>query len=163
MSPVSPELGSGPEHLFLAKKVGVWDMECEYFISQTDEPVRAKGVDIVRALGPYWVLAEAKFELPGLTIEGQATTGYDPVAKRYRSTWIDSATPFLYTFEGSYQQERDLLELEGLNLDPQSGRPARYRSRELFGTPNDRLFELLVESSPGMETPILRYQYTRRE
>ena len=52
--------------------------------------------------------------------------------------------------------------MEGMNIDPQSQREVRYRSREIFGTPDDRVFDLLVESTPGMETPLLRYTYTRR-
>jgi len=159
--------GPGPEHRFLERKIGTWEIEAEYFLGADAEPMLARGIDRVRALGPYWVLAESEFELPGMRIIGQAATGYDPVSRRYRSTWIDSVTPFLYSFDGSYDPERGVLELTGVNRDPQSHRDVRYRSEEIFGTEDDRVFELRVESSPesgnpGLEIPILRYQYTRR-
>jgi hypothetical protein len=163
MASGTPIPAPGPEHDLLARKVGSWDVDCEYFFAASPEPMRARGVDVVRALGPYWVIAEARIELPGFTIVGQATSGFDPVSRRFRSTWIDSATPYLYTFEGAPPRGRNLLEMEGINRDPQSGREVRYRSREIFGGPDDRIFELIVESSPGLDTPLLRYQYTRRK
>lgn len=153
----------GAEHAYLMRKVGTWDVECEYFFDPSADPIRAKGVDTVRALGSYWVVAEAEFTLPMLTIQGQAVSGFDPVAKIFRSTWVDSATPYLYSFEGLYDTERELLELVGFGVDPQSRREVRYRSKEMYGSPDDRIFELLVEATPGMETQVLRYQYTRRK
>jgi len=163
MASASPIPLPGPEHELLTRKLGTWELDCEYFFGASPEPMRARGVDVVRALGPYWVVAEAEIELPGFCIVGQATTGFDPVARRFRSTWIDSATPYLYSFEGVFDHDRELLEMTGLNRDPQSGREVRYRSKEIFGGPDDRIFELLVESSPGLETPLLRYQYSRRK
>lgn len=160
---MSEQYPPGPEHSFLRRKVGTWDVSCEYFFDPSREPVRAEGVDIVEAVGDYWIVARGSFELPGLTVVGQALTGYDPVEQRFVGTWFDSATPFLYSFEGLFDTERDLLEMTGMNIDPQTGRPVHYRSKELFGAPDARLFELLVESTPGMETQILRYEYTRRD
>jgi len=159
---MSANFAPGPEHEFIRRKVGVWDIACEYFFDPSAEPLRAEGEDVVEALGEFWVVARAKFELPGLTLHGQAATGFDPVEGVYRSTWIDSATPFLYTFEGEFDAERGLLEMTGINIDPQRNQAVQYRSKELFGAPDARIFELLVELTPGMETQVLRYEYTRR-
>ena len=153
----------GPEHAFLAKKVGVWDIECEYFFDPSSDPMRATGVDTVEALGPYWIVARSQFDLPGITLNGIAATGFDPVVKMFKGTWFDSATPFLYNFEGMYDAERDLLEMTGENIDPSTGELVPYRSKELYGGPDARIFELLVETQPGLETQILRYEYTRRK
>lgn len=152
----------GPEHEFLQKRVGVWDIQCEYFFDPSDDPMRGSGVDTIESLGAYWSVGNSKFELPGTQLIGRSSIGYDPVIKMFRSTWFDSATPFLYVFEGMYDEERRLLEMTGENIDPATGELVMYRSKELYGGPNDRIFELLVESSPGLETQILRYEYTRR-
>ncbi len=160
---MSHSFSKGPEHAFLVEKVGVWDIQCEYFFDPTADPMRATGVETIESLGPFWSLANSTFELPGgITLRGQCSTGFDPVIKMFRSTWIDTATPFLYLFEGLYDGESRLLELSGDNIDPQTGELVPYRSKELFGGPDDRIFELLVEASPGLETQILRYEYTRR-
>ena len=160
---MSQSFEPGPEHEFLAKKVGVWDIECEYFFDPSSEPMRATGVDTVEAMGPYWIIARSEFDLPGLKLSGVACTGFDPTVRMYRGTWFDSATPYLYNFEGMVDPEKRLLEMTGENIDPSSGELVMYRSKELYGGPDDRIFELLVEGSPGMETQILRYEYTRRK
>ncbi len=153
----------GPEHEFLAKRTGIWDIECEYFFDPSSDPMRGSGVDTIESLGSYWSVARSKFDLPGIQLTGCASIGFDPVIKMYRSTWFDTATPFLYVFEGMYDDERRVLEMTGENVDPATGDLVQYRSKELYGGPDDRIFELLVESSPGLETQILRYVYTRRK
>ncbi|MHC4934981.1 MAG: DUF1579 family protein [Planctomycetota bacterium] len=159
MHPYAPS----PEHEFLQRKVGVWDIECEYFFDPTSDPMKAAGVDTVEAIGLYWVQARSEFELPGeVILRGVALTGFDPVVRMYQGTWVDSATPFLYTFEGNYDAERDLLELTGENIDPATGELVTYRSKEYYGGADARIFELMVEAEPGLETQILRYEYTRR-
>ena len=151
----------GPEHQFLLKKVGEWEVDCSYFMSG-DDAVEAKGADRVEAVGGYWTVGHFEVELYGKQISGRAVTGYDPEKMAYIGSWHDSATPFFYYFEGQYDEIEKTLRMEGDNTDPMTGNLVTYRSVEEFVDDDTRRFTLSVETTPGVETPILRYEYRRK-
>jgi len=152
----------GAEHERLLRKVGVWDVDCYYHMSP-EEPVRAQGVERVEAVGGYWTIGRFEVELHGRRIEGRSVTGYDPVKLGFIGSWFDSATPFFYYFEGQFDDENGVLTMEGDNTDPMSGNLVLYRSEEEFVDEDHRVLSLFVESPPGNETQILRYEFTRRK
>ena len=61
-----------PHHLWLQRRVGVWDVECEYCMEPTAEPIRVYGTDTVEAVGPFWTVGNFEVELPGFPLTGRA-------------------------------------------------------------------------------------------
>ena len=146
----------------LQSRVGVWDVECAYHMG-ADEPMHVSAVETVEALGPFWTVSLFECELPGgIPLVGRASVGFDTNREKFHSTWIDSATPYLYTFDGEYDREARALRLEGMNTDPASGNRIKYKGIEAFGHADHRTFELLIEPRPGIQQQLLRYEYTRR-
>ncbi|MCA8956772.1 MAG: DUF1579 family protein [Planctomycetes bacterium] len=146
-------------HQRLHDKVGVWDVDCRYFMDPGGDPIAAAGTDEVEALGAFWTTARFRCQVMGNTISGLATTGYDPVRGKYIGTWQDSATPYFYYFEGDMDEDGALV-MVGENVDPMSGQLATYRSVERCDG-DTRSLELFIEVAPGREVQILEYRYKR--
>ena len=149
-----------PEHEKLQSKIGVWDVDCFYSMN-LPEPVQAKGRETIEALGAFWTVGRFEVELHGSSILGRSTLGWDPHKLAYIGTWMDSATPFFYYFEGHFDEAGTVLKLEGDNTDPISKNLVLYRSEEEYSDNDHRVLSLFVESKPGFETQLLRYEYTR--
>jgi len=135
-------------------------VEGRYFFTAGDDGVEATGTEVVEMLGPYWRRGSLEVELPGSTVQGMTVTGFDPRRQVFLSTWIDSSNPYLYAYEGSYDEEESTLHLIGLNVDPGTGKKTSYQSIERFAFPDRRALELFVGTGDDAFR-ILQYRYER--
>lgn len=152
---------SSPQHELLLRKVGEWEVECAYFVSPDEEPLRVTGKDRVEAIGEYWTEGHFEVNISGLEVKGRAITGYDPERNCFLGTWCDSSNPYLYLFEGQLHDDGVTLEMEGDNIDPHSRQLVKYRSVEVLGD-DERKLSLFLEAKPNQEIQILEYTYRRR-
>ncbi len=151
-----------PEHEWLHHQVGDWNVKCSYFMGSPDSPIEVDGKETVVALGDFWVVATFEADMLGTPMCGHASTGYDPVKKKFVGTWKDTSTPFLYTFEGLLEDTGDAktLRMSGENFDPVRECPATYVSHIKYFSDDERVLNLGVEGDGGVY-PILEYYYTR--
>lgn len=157
-----PPFEATPEHEFLARQVGKWDVQCSYSMGPDIEPMEVSGVETAEMLGPFWLVTRLDVDLLGSPMCGQAATGYDPVRKLFVGSWKDSSNPFLYSFEGFLDKEHKTLRLSGENYDPMRGVRAIYRSVIDYISDRERKLSLSVELADGDVNPILEYHYTRK-
>lgn len=150
-----------PEHEWLTRHVGQWEVECSYFTIPGDDPLEVSGEETTEMLGPFWVVGRFEADMMGTPVIGQAVTGFDPVKKLFTGTWKDNYTPFHYTFAGTLSDDKKLLKLEGENYDPTRGKSSLYRSRSEYPSDSKRITKLSVEVD-GVEVPILEYRYRRK-
>jgi Protein of unknown function (DUF1579) len=151
--------GPTEQHEALLEKVGEWNVRCKYFMNPAEPPIEADGTDRVEAIGPFWTKGQFHCDVMGNVITGLATTGFDPKKGKYVSTWQDSSNPFFYYFEGTINDDDELV-MEGDNIDPMSGNLVKYRSVEKLGK-DTRKLELFIEYSEDSVIKILEYDYTR--
>ena len=150
-----------PEHQWLSRNVGEWDVQCAYNTSPGDDPLEVEGHELTEMLGPFWVVGRFEADMLGTPIIGQAVTGYDPVKKLFVGTWKDSYTPFHYTFEGKLSEDENTLMLAGDNYDPMRRCMSTYRSCTEYLGDSVRILTLSVEVD-GTEISILKYRYKRK-
>ncbi len=149
-------------HEWLAQSVGTWDVQGLYYFGPGQDPVDASGTEVVEMMGPFWQRGLLEIELFDSKIEGVTYIGFDPLRQVFVSTWIDTANPYLYRYEGSYDEATRLLSLSGLNTDPSSGKPAQYRSLAGYDLPHERSLSLSIEVPGRDESEILSYEFKRR-
>ncbi len=148
-------------HEWLAQGIGTWKVKGLYYIGPGQDPLDAEGTETVEMTGPFWQRGNLRIELFDSVIEGVTYLGFDPMRQVFVSTWIDSANPYLYHYEGSYDEQTRLLSLTGRNTDPTSGKQATYRSLAGYDLPNERSLSLSIEIPGSDETEILSYEYTK--
>ena len=153
--------GGFSAHEWLAEAVGTWQVRGKYYVNPGEEPFEALGTETIEMLGPYWQRGTLTIEVFGSVVQGVTHLGFDPTRQVFLSTWIDSANPFLYRYEGTYDAEVRLLSMAGVNIDPNTGKPATYRSIASYDLPKERSMSLSLGLSDGEELEVLSYEYER--
>lgn len=154
-------IGASAAHSELRRKEGSWSVQCTYFMGGDADPIEVPGTEEGHMLGDLWCNSRFEADMLGTPLRGNASIGFDPVKGKYVGTWKDSATPFLYTFEGEFDAESTVLEMLGENFDPVRGKPAIYRSRLEFVSKNEHILDLTIDVPEGLPIKVLRYHYTR--
>ena len=155
-------LKASPAHAELQRKAGDWTVRCTYFMGGEADPIEVDGVEHGQMLGELWCNSRFEADMLGSPLRGNGSIGFDPVKEKYVGTWKDSATPFLYTFEGDFDADANVLEMSGVNFDPVRRCPATYRSRLEFTSADQHVLELSIDVPDGAPIRVLRYEYTRK-
>ena len=155
-------IGPAPEHAEIRRKVGEWNVRCTYFMGGVGDPIEVDGRERGEMLGELWCNSRFEADMLGSPLSGNASLGFDPVKKRFVGTWKDSATPFLYTFEGGFDAAASLLDMAGTNFDPVRRCPATYRSKVEFLSDDEHILNLSIDVPEGEPIKVLRYHYRRK-
>ncbi len=116
------------EHQWLKKFVGQWTVKHQGQMGPDQPPMEMQGSIESRDLGGFWVINELKSEMPGMSVTGVQTIGYNRQKKKYVGTWVDSMTDFIWHYEGTVDESGMTLtlEAEGPNMMA-AGKTAKFR------------------------------------
>lgn len=89
------------QHRWLARLVGDWTYE------SGEGDARSEGVETVRSLGDFWVVAEGS--MPGGTY--LSNIGFDPSSGRFTGQWIGSMMSHHWVYDGALSSDRRTLHL----------------------------------------------------
>lgn len=132
------------EHEWLKQFVGEWESEAEAAAVPGQPAMKCKGTINSRMLGGFWVVSESKANPMGMQVHAIQTIGYDPLAKKYVGTWVDSMMNHLWKYEGTVDEsgKKLTLEAEGPNFMAQ-GKLGKFRDSYEFKSAD----EIAVTSS----------------
>lgn len=132
-----------PEHGWLHRLVGDWEFEHEATMPD-GTPATGRGIERVRALGPYWVIGEGEGGMPGGgTMCWRVTMGFDTETGRFTGSWVGSMMGNLFVYDGALSEDRTTLTLE--NEGPAFGGPGRARYRDIVTLETDDLRRIASE------------------
>ncbi|NJM98793.1 MAG: DUF1579 domain-containing protein [Phormidesmis sp. RL_2_1] len=117
------------EHQWLQQLVGKWTYETDV-TAEEQHSDKATGIEIVRSLGDFWIIAEAEGGMP--CQEGTATTmmtlGYDLQKQQFVGTWVGSIMTYIWPYEGELNVEQNVLTLNSEGPDMTiEGKTTKYR------------------------------------
>src|SRR5215207_9489606 len=85
------------EHAWLKKLVGDWTYEGECVMGPDQPPSKSGGVETVRMLGDFWMVADGEGEMPGGGAAKMVMTlGFDPGKSRFVGSWYGTMMPVMY-------------------------------------------------------------------
>jgi len=145
------------EHEWLQQFVGNWEYETEIFMDPTKPPMKVKGVEVVRSLGGFWIIAESKGEMMGKPFLGVLTLGFDPQAKKYVGTWTDSLGSYLWKYQGSVDSAGKTLTLETEGPSPMNpSQLSKFRDVTEWKGKDDRVFTSSIQGDDGKWNMMVR-------
>lgn len=151
----------GPEHAKILEGVGTWDVSCKYFMEPGAPPLESKAVDTVTALGGFWTVGRFVGEFMGQPFYGMSSMGYDPMTKKYRTTWIDSISPAIFILDGEFDGSGKVLKTAGKGPDMQGGM-TDYRMESDYRSKNEMVMRMFI-SMGGQDCLMMEHTYRRRK
>ncbi len=146
----------GPEHEALKKCVGEWDALVD------DMGGKTKGTAVYKMdLGGFWLTETFTGDFGGQKFEGRGMTGYDPMKKKYVSTWVDSMDPSLMVMEGGFDKDGKTQTLigEGYGTD---GKLQKMKTVLEF-TDKDTMVFTMYAVADGKDQKMVTITYTRKK
>ncbi len=150
------------EHALLKKDVGVWDADITMFMDPNAEPTKSKGVETDKMLGDFWLMTHFEYDFMGQQVTGHGLIGYDPSKKKYVGTWHESASPYMATMEGTYDEKTNKMTYMMKAKNP-AGVEESYKIVMTHVDDGNRLFEMFAPT-PGSDkmTRMMEIKYKKR-
>lgn len=151
----------GPEHAQLQQLTGTWDAAIKAFMEPGKPSVEFKGVETVTALGAYSVVVDHRSDMMGSYL-GHGVRTFDPVKKKFVSTWSQSMGGGVMVFEGAYDDATKTYTLfaDGPGCD---GKPAKWKGVHAIQDASRNVFTLSVASPDGKDFVCMEITYTKRK
>jgi hypothetical protein len=153
-------------HKDLAQAIGKWDTETRVWVQGPDaEPRSEKGTAEFKWLVEgRWLMQETQGPFMNTPRKGFGITGYDSYKKKYVSSWVDSITTTLITYEGNFDQTGKVMLSFGLLDEPITGehdKCVKYVWR--FLDPDKMVFEVHDLPIGETNTKVFEIVYTRKK
>ena len=111
----------GPEHAMLKKHEGTWDTVMKM------AGMESKGTAVYKMeLGGLWLMSTFEGEIFGSKFTGKGLDSYDPAKKKFVGVWVDSMSTSPLTMEGTYDEGKKTLTMEGMGPG-MDGKPTKYK------------------------------------
>ena len=151
------------EHEWLMQFVGEWEADVEVSMDPAKPPEKAKGMESVRQLGGFWIVADYRGTFMDKPFNGIFTIGYAPEKRRYVGTWIDSLGSHLWTYEGTLDAAGKILTLESEGPCPATpGKLVRFKEQIELKTKDQRVFTSSMLGEDGKWVVGMTINYRRK-
>ncbi len=152
------------EHEWLKQFVGEWDTDMEAIMAPGQPPIKCKGNMSSKAVGGFWVLNELSGEWMGTKTLGYQTIGYDPAAKKYVGTWVDSMTDHLWKYSGTVDSTGKTLTLEADGPSfTQPGKTCKFRDAYEFKSKDHIVATSTMQGDDGKWTTFMTGTLRRKK
>jgi len=128
----------GPEHAFLKKMEGRWDLTMKFGEMQSKGTVTYK-----MELGGLWLTSNLDSDLAGMKFTARGLDTYDAAKKKYVSYFFDSMGTTPMIMEGTYDKDKKTMTLSG-DGPGMDGKPAKWKSVSEFVDDNTHNFSMFV-------------------
>lgn len=112
-------------HEWLAQLAGEWEVQGEGVMAPGQPPVKVKTTESTRLLGGLWAVSEMKATMMGVEMTGVMQVGYDDAKKKYVGTFVCSAGPELWQYEGTVEGNTLTLNTTGPHMV--TGKPTKMK------------------------------------
>lgn len=153
-----------PEHKFLEKLVGDFDLQIKSFAESGKPPQESTGKAKRSMLMEGRFMRESREgKMDGNEFQGIGMVGYDPLIKKFISIWTDTNSSGFYTTEGEFDKEKKTLTYSGIDFDLKTGKKRVARDVLLIESDDSQKFEMFRQLEGGKEEKILEVIYTRKK
>jgi hypothetical protein len=151
----------------LAPLEGTWDYTVALREGPGAEPHMSTGTVTNELVFDHRFLSSRFFGTlyPGgheVLLAGQGLIGYDNTKQVYTSTWADTVTTGMMAGSGKFDEKERVLHETGRFTNPITGVEQGFRSELRFVDANSYRRTVFVLDKSGKESPLMEFEYTRR-
>ena len=154
-------------HKVLESLIGEWDHVVKWWDSPEMEPQVSKGSSKTSwIMGGRFIQQDVEGEAMGQPFQGMGITGYDNVAKKYISTWIDTMSTGMMKGSGQYDAATNTLTEEGIYSCPFKGDDTdkAYKTVITFVDENTYTYEMYSTGPMGGDVfRTMEITYTKKQ
>jgi len=154
----------GAQHKELARSIGHWSGTCTQWMAPGTEPMKSEVTcDMSNFLDGRFVKCEYSGEIPGMgPFHGIGFNGFDNVAQKYVSIWLDNCGTGIMTGEGSQSADGKTLTWNYRYSCPLTKKQQTMRQVERW-TGDDAMTLEAYGNDPksGKEYQVMRIEVTR--
>ncbi|MGP1346527.1 MAG: DUF1579 domain-containing protein [Phycisphaerales bacterium] len=152
------------QHLWLQQFIGEWTYAgaCEM---EPGQVWKFEGTESVRAIGPFWILAEGKGTCPeGKPATMILTVGYNPKNSEFVGSWIGSMMDHLWNYRGWLNDSKTTLTLEAEGACPMASdnKIRKFQDITEFKSKDHRVFMSRMQQDDGSWKELMRAEYRRK-
>lgn len=154
----------GPMHEHLKSGVGMWKGEMMHWMAPGTEPMKTEMTTTITSLmDGRFVQIETKGEMPGMGMfHGMGINGYDNVAQKFQSTWIDNMGSTMMVGTGELSSDKKTLTWEYTYTCPITKKAAKMREVETFTGKDTMKLEMFgADPKSGKEFKMMEGNFTR--
>jgi len=167
--PIPPELAAamefmqpGPEHAWLARKVGAWTAAGKMWSDPDAAPMEFNGTNTYRMiLGGRYLVEELKSEMMGQPFEAMGITAFDRQAKKFQIAWLDTMGTAITEGSGTRSADGKVLTITMRMFDPMAGKEITMRGVETTTSDDSFTYEMFGPAPAGGEMKVMQLVYTR--
>jgi hypothetical protein len=149
-------------HVSLKQFVGVW--ACEIAFDGTGAPTTKSAGTMVNQLtfGGRYITTAFAGDMFGQNFQGTGTWGFNTVANRFESTWIDTMSTGIAFETGNYDAANKTFTMTGNFDDTQTGQKKVQKTTYTFDSNDKYTMNVFEVSSDGAEKKAMTIIATRR-
>jgi hypothetical protein len=155
----------GKQHEFLAKAAGNWAGKSTLWMAPGGEPARS---DVTMTITPvmdgHYVRTDFAGDMPGMgPYRGMGINGFDNVAQKFVSTWIDNQNTGIMTGTGELSADGKTLSWNYTYNCPINKRPAVMREIDTVTGPTTRTLEMWgTDPKSGKDYKMMFIELTKK-
>ena len=162
---ISAQTRPSVERDLIINEIGVWNATSKFWMTPEAEPMESKGVETNTMLGQFWIVSQFKSDLGGIAFEGRGQFGFDPTAKKFVGTWIDTESPYLSVMEGTLDNATKTLTMLSKGRDAQTGEESLSKMVTTYSDDDHKTFQMFgpVKGKEGKWWKMMEIKYTRQK
>ena len=152
----------GKTHEMLAKSNGTWKTKLTMWMMPGAEPVENEGMSTNEMiLGGRYQKSTFKGNFMDMPMEGMNLLAYDNASKEFYATWVDNLGTGMMMSKGKYNEETNMVEMEGTYVDPMTGKEEPFRQTMQVVDDNNHVMEMFMNYE-GKEFKTMHIDFTRK-
>jgi hypothetical protein len=155
----------GKNHEFLAKGVGEWKAKSTIWMAPGADAITSEGASTMSPMmGGRFYKVEMTGEMPGMgPYNGFGIHGYDNVAGKFVSTWIDNHGTGMMTGTGELSKDGKTLTWDYQFSCPLTKKASKMREVETITGPNTKTLEAWgADPKSGKEYQMMSIELTKK-
>jgi len=151
-------------HEFLKRYVGVWDAKTTMWMAPGQPPTTTQNTyETSLILGGRYLLLKFKGTMMGQPFEGLQIIGYDNLAKKYATFWIDNTSTSFFLTTGTLDAAKKVLTESGEWADAMTGGTSKVRMTTKYIGPDEFIYEQFNVMPDGKEFKTMENRCTRKK